>query len=222
MLSVPLGFASYPQAYDVKVTKDYVMATALPSANQVYVPYKYTTRIFENFNPITGKEGGLSFVKKSCEGQWTYTIRDRHYGMDFCMVTGYEKLPGSKVHLVPYNGVINGKTVKNGYFTKETMKTTITSTKITKTTQTTKSTSTVTIGGYRVSKTLPYTLKQGLKKDKYVVVAQKQLAKKVKYDGYQRGNYAAKTATYVKKFQKKSGLKQTGTVDNKTWKALIK
>ncbi len=55
-----------------------------------------------------------------------------------------------------------------------------------------------------------------------MIVAQKQLAKKVKYDGYQRGHYAAKTVLYVKKFQKKSGLKQTEVVDSKTWKALIK
>lgn len=90
-------------------------------------------------------------------------------------------------------------------------------------------TSTVTIGGIKVNKQLPYTLKYGLKNGKYlftnnayVKVTQKQLAKKVGYDGYCQGNYGTKTALYVKKFQKKEKLPQTGQVDQKTWNALIK
>lgn len=51
---------------------------------------------------------------------------------------------------------------------------------------------------------------------------QKQLAKKVGYDGYQLGNYGNKTTLYVKKFQKKEKLPQTGQVDQKTWSVLIK
>lgn len=58
--------------------------------------------------------------------------------------------------------------------------------------------------------------------DKYVKIVQKQLAKKIKYDGYQYGNYGPKTALFVKKFQKKEKLPQTGQVDKKTWTALIK
>lgn len=69
---------------------------------------------------------------------------------------------------------------------------------------------------------LPYVLKMGLKNNKYVKTVQKQLKKKVKYTGYQKGNYGTKTALYVKKFQKAKKLPQTGKVDNKTWKALIK
>lgn len=222
ILSIPLSFAAYPHAYNVVVTKDYVMSTALPSSSHGNAPYKYATRVFENFNPVTGKWGGLNFVRKSYEGQWTYTIKDTHYGMDFCMVTGYEKLYGSKVHLVPYNGVINGKIVKNGYFTGKTAETEGAKTPAVVKPTPAKPSSTVTIGGYKVNKVLPYTLKPGLRNDKYVKVTQKELAKKVKYDGYQKGNYASKTVTSVKKFQKKSGLKQTGTVDKKTWTALIK
>ncbi len=84
------------------------------------------------------------------------------------------------------------------------------------------STPTVTIGGIKVNRKLPYTLKVGLKNNNYVKITQKQLAKKVGYDGYQLGNYGTKTALYVKKFQKKEKLNQTGQVDQKTWTALIK
>ena len=53
-------------------------------------------------------------------------------------------------------------------------------------------TTTVTIGGNKVSKKLPYTLKPGLTNNKYVKVTQIQLSKKIGYDGYKKGNYGSK------------------------------
>lgn len=91
--------------------------------------------------------------------------------------------------------------------------------------------STVIIGGCKVYTEFPstYPLRYGIKNgkyiysnNKYVKVTQIQLYKKVGYDGYCRGNFGPKTKMYVLKFQKKEKLPQTGKVDKKTWKALIK
>jgi hypothetical protein len=43
---------------------------------------------------------------------WYSTITD----MDFCLVHG-KSHDNRDIYLIPYNGVINGKEVKNGYFT---------------------------------------------------------------------------------------------------------
>ena len=43
---------------------------------------------------------------------WYSTITD----MDFCLVHG-KSHDNRGIYLIPYNGIINGKEVKNGYFT---------------------------------------------------------------------------------------------------------
>lgn len=79
------------------------------------------------------------------------------------MVTGYKKVHGSKVHLKPFNGVIKGKQVKNGYLVKTTTSKTI----FTKaTTFEGKACTTITIGRQKVNKKLPHALKKGLNNDK--------------------------------------------------------
>lgn len=103
-------------AYNVVVTSKYVYATGRCSCS-LYSDYKYHTRVFYNYNPAKRHWGVLSFEQgpaglTSPEGLWVASDTD----MDFCLVHG-KSHDKRGVYLVPYNGVIGGKKVVNGYFT---------------------------------------------------------------------------------------------------------
>jgi len=103
-------------ATNVVVTSKYVYATAKCSCS-LYTDYNYHTRVFYNYNPRTGHWGVLKFEqgpapKTSPEGLWVAADTD----MDFCLVHG-KSHDSRNVYLTPYNGVINGINVVNGYFT---------------------------------------------------------------------------------------------------------
>ena len=107
-------------AYNVKVTSKYVMATAKCSCS-LTANYNYHTRVFYNYDPLSHTWGTLAFEEgpaswTSPEGMWYSTVTD----MDFCLVHG-KSHDHRGVYLIPYNGVINGKEVKNGYFTGKTV-----------------------------------------------------------------------------------------------------
>lgn len=85
--------------------------------------YNYHTRVFYNYDPSSGTWGALHFEEgpaswTSPEGMWYSSVTD----MDFCLVHG-KSHDSRGVYLRPYNGVINGKIVKNGYFTGQTVST---------------------------------------------------------------------------------------------------
>lgn len=105
-------------AYKVKVTKEYVMATGVCSCSLCTDRYHHT-KVFYNKNPATGHKGVLYFEQGSSswtspEGLWAARDTD----MDFCLVHG-KSHDHRGVYLIPYNGVIDGYIVKNGYFTKQ-------------------------------------------------------------------------------------------------------
>ena len=105
-------------AYKIKVTNEYVMATGVCSCSLCTNRYHHT-RIFYNKNPSTGNKGVLHFEQGSSswtspEGLWVASDTD----MDFCLVHG-KSHDNRGIYLIPYNGVINGYIVKNGYFTKQ-------------------------------------------------------------------------------------------------------
>ena len=107
-------------AYNVKITSKYVMATAKCSCS-LTANYNYHTRVFYNYDPSSHTYGTLAFEEgpaswTSPEGMWYSTVTD----MDFCLVHG-KSHDYRGVYLIPYNGVINGKEVKNGYFTGKTV-----------------------------------------------------------------------------------------------------
>lgn len=106
-------------AKNVVVTKKYVMATGRHSCS-MKDNYNYHTRVFYNYNPAAKTWGTLKFEQgayygpnrgTSPEGLWY----DVNTDMDFCLVHGMSH-DTRKVHLIPYNGIINGKKVVNGYF----------------------------------------------------------------------------------------------------------
>lgn len=103
-------------AYNVVITPKYVYATGKNSC-AIKCDYKYHTRVFYNYNPRTKRWGTLKFEqgpapRTSPEGMWYDSITD----MDFCLVHG-KSHDSRNVYLKPYNGVINGVNVVNGYFT---------------------------------------------------------------------------------------------------------
>ncbi|MEL7671199.1 hypothetical protein [Methanobacterium sp.] len=103
-------------AYNVKITSKYVMATGKCSCS-LASNYNYHTRVFYNYDPSSHTRGTLSFEEgpsswTSPEGMWYSTVTD----MDFCLVHG-KSHDYRGFYLIPYDGVINGKEVKNGYFT---------------------------------------------------------------------------------------------------------
>ena len=107
-------------AYNVKVTSNYVMATAKCSCS-LSANYNYHTRVFYNYDPVSHTMGTLAFEEgpaswTSPEGMWKSRITD----MDFCLVHG-KSHDYRGIYLIPYNGVIHGKEVKNGYFTGKTV-----------------------------------------------------------------------------------------------------
>ena len=107
-------------AYNVKITSKYVMATAKCSCS-LGANYNYHTRVFYNYDPSSHTYGTLAFEEgpaswTSPEGMWYSTVTD----MDFCLVHG-KSHDNRGVYLIPYNGIINGKEVKNGYFTGKTI-----------------------------------------------------------------------------------------------------
>ena len=126
-------------AYSVATTSKYVYATGRCSCC-LYKDYKYHTRIFYNYNPATHHWGVLSFEQgpaqlTSPEGMWVAGDTD----MDFCLVHG-KSHDHRGVYLVPYNGVINGKKVINGYFTNIAVPSTTTKTTNSTTNTTTNTT----------------------------------------------------------------------------------
>lgn len=123
-------------AYNVVVTSKYVYATGRCSCS-LYTNYNYCTRVFYNYNPATHHWGVLYFEEgpaslTSPEGLWVAGDTD----MDFCLVHG-KSHDCRGVYLVPYNGVINGKKVVNGYFTDIIVKPVTNSTKTTNSTNAT-------------------------------------------------------------------------------------
>lgn len=106
-------------AYNVKITSKYVMATGKCSCS-LGANYNYHTRVFYNYDPLSHTRGTLAFEEgpsswTSPEGMWYSTVTD----MDFCLVHG-KSHDNRGIYLIPYNGVINGKIVKDGYFTGKT------------------------------------------------------------------------------------------------------
>ena len=107
-------------AYNVKITSKYVMATAKCSCS-LNVNYNYHARVFYNYDPSSHTYGTLAFEEgpaswTSPEGMWYSTVTD----MDFCLVHG-KSHDYRGIYLIPYNGIINGKEIKNGYFTGKTI-----------------------------------------------------------------------------------------------------
>ena len=108
-------------AYNIKITKNYVMATAKCSCS-LSEDYNHHTKVFYNYDPSSGEYGVLAFEEgpsswTSPEGMWYSTVTD----VDYCLVHG-KSHDNQGFYLTPYNGVINGKEVKNGYFTGKTIK----------------------------------------------------------------------------------------------------
>ena len=94
------------------------MATAKCSCS-LSTDYHYHTRVFKNYDPISHRHGVLRFEEGSAsytspEGMWYSTVTD----MDFCMVHG-KSHDHRGVYLIPYNGVVDGVVVSDGYFTNE-------------------------------------------------------------------------------------------------------
>ncbi len=107
-------------AYNVKITSKYVMATGKHSCS-IGDDYGYHTRVFYNYDPSSHTWGTLDFEEgpaswTSPEGMWYSTVTDA----DYCLVHG-KSHDSRGYYLIPYNGVINGKIVKNGYFTGKTV-----------------------------------------------------------------------------------------------------
>jgi hypothetical protein len=118
IVMLPSANATSIGAYNVKITSKYVVATGKGSCS-LDSDYQYHTRAFYNYNPSTGHHGVLNYEVgdysgsdyTSPEGLWFASDND----MDFCLVHG--KSHDSRGYfLIPYNGVINGWIVKNGYF----------------------------------------------------------------------------------------------------------
>gem|GEM_PF-3286247 len=106
-------------AYNVKVTSKYVMATGKGTCS-LDTNYGYHTRVFYNYDPSSHRYGVLRFEEGpaswTCpEGMWYSTITD----VDYCLVHG-KSHDHRGYYLIPYDGVINGKIVENGYFTGKT------------------------------------------------------------------------------------------------------
>lgn len=96
------------------------MATAKHSCS-ICSDYKYHTRVFYNWDPSSNTYGTLAFEEgpvswTSPEGMWYSTVTD----VDYCLVHG-KSHDSRGFYLIPYEGVINGKVVKNGYFTGESV-----------------------------------------------------------------------------------------------------
>lgn len=107
-------------AYNVKITSKYVMATGKGSCS-LDTNYNYHTRVFYNYDPSSHTWGTLDFEEgpaswTSPEGMWYSTVTD----VDYCLVHG-KSHDHRGFYLIPYNGAINGKIVKNGYFTGKTV-----------------------------------------------------------------------------------------------------
>ena len=107
-------------AYNVKITSKYVMATGKNRCS-ISDDYNYHTRVFYNYDPSSHTWGTISFEEgpaswTSPEGMWYSTVTD----VDYCLVHG-KSHDNRGFYLIPYNGVINGKEVKNGYFTGKTI-----------------------------------------------------------------------------------------------------
>lgn len=103
-------------ARDVIITSLYVVACGRCTCS-LCTDYNYHSRIFNNYNPATKRWGVLKFEQgpapKTCpEGMWYATDTD----MDFCLVHG-KSHDHRNFYLVPYNGVVNGMNVVNGYYT---------------------------------------------------------------------------------------------------------
>ncbi len=107
-------------AYNVKITSKYVMATGKGSCS-LDTNYNYHTRVFYNYDPSSDTWGTLDFEQgpsswTSPEGMWYSTVTD----VDYCLVHG-KSHDHRGFYLIPYNGVIKGKIVKNGHFTGKTV-----------------------------------------------------------------------------------------------------
>lgn len=116
---MPAVSAGSVGAKHVVVTSKYVMATGKHTCSTAG-DYKYHTRVFYNYNPQMHTWGTLKFEQgtyygsnhgTSPEGLWYDTKTD----MDWCLVHG-KSHDHRNVCLIPYNGIINGKKVVNGYF----------------------------------------------------------------------------------------------------------
>lgn len=107
-------------AYNVKITSKYVMATGKGTCS-LDTNYRYHTRVFYNYDPSSHSWGVLGFEEGSAswtcpEGMWYSRVTD----VDYCLVHG-KSHDSRGYYLRPYNGVINGKQVVNGYFTGKTV-----------------------------------------------------------------------------------------------------
>ncbi len=99
--------AGYLGAYNIQVTRDYVMATGRCTCGLKDYSNYYTSA-FVNYCPCCGRYGTLAFeqggaVEGNYEGMWYCT----HCDADYCIVCGKLHVSGSKVYLKPYTGQCN-------------------------------------------------------------------------------------------------------------------
>jgi hypothetical protein len=97
IMCLPVATASSVGAYNVKVTPEFVKATALCSCG--LTDYTYHTKAFKNYCPHCGSYGTLIFNPKGVpEGEWTCT----KCKSDYCAADGKEKMPNTRYYLTPY------------------------------------------------------------------------------------------------------------------------
>jgi len=97
IISIPAVVASSVGAYNVKVTHDYVKATAVCSCE--LTDYTYHTNVFKNYCLHCDSYGTLVFNPKGVlEGEWTCTP----CSSDYCAADGREKMPNSPYCLISY------------------------------------------------------------------------------------------------------------------------
>ncbi|MGZ7117312.1 MAG: hypothetical protein ACXVHS_07685 [Methanobacterium sp.] len=103
-------------AHNVKVTDDYVMGTGVCSCSLCEDRYHHK-QVFENYCPYCHRYGVLNYEEASQwpEGIWYCTECDA----DFCLIHGKEHKDPTNAYLIPYNGVIDGFIVKDGYITNQ-------------------------------------------------------------------------------------------------------
>lgn len=103
-------------AYNVEITDDYVMASGVCSCSLCEDRYHHSPS-FVNYCPYCHLYDVLDFEEayEWPEGIWYCTVCDA----DFCLVHGKEHKDPTGAYLIPYNGVIDGVIVKDGFKTDQ-------------------------------------------------------------------------------------------------------
>ena len=117
ILFVPVSYAGN-RAYNVEITPEYVMSTGKCTCSHSDGSYRYQTRVFYNYDPSSGCYGVLNYEVGKCsqnvEGMWYSTVTD----MDYCLVHG-KSHDNRGYYLRPYNGVVHGYLVRNGWIVRK-------------------------------------------------------------------------------------------------------